>query len=125
MRWTLAMLTLTGCEGDGFTLIGTNPTTPNSPDSGAPVVPSCDRISSQGLCTELVGNGYTEQEVQGSCIGGVVGDGCPTGDVLGSCGLQVGSAFEAWTYHYAGDYYTADNIDAAESTCVLTGGVWR
>jgi len=120
--WTLALL-LVGCEDDGFTYVG--PNTPTASDTGEVMGgDACNQISTMGLCTVFVGSAYTFTQIQGNCAGGMVQPDCPRSDVLGVCGFQVGQVEETRTYYYQGSVYDLDNIDAAESTCVLNGGEW-
>ncbi|MEO0600771.1 MAG: hypothetical protein AAF211_05005 [Myxococcota bacterium] len=121
--WTLTIL-LVACEGNGgFTLVRPNPD--NVGDTAAPDgATACNQIESQGLCTDFVGSSYSTVEVQGNCAGGEVVESCPGSDVLGICGLQVGTVFETQTSYYLGTFYDATNIAGAESQCTLTGGEW-
>ncbi|MEN0068440.1 MAG: hypothetical protein AAGA48_40340 [Myxococcota bacterium] len=125
--WILAIL-LTACEDNGFTLVGPNEPTPlemNDTGSGSMMSgPACSQIQAQGLCTDFVGSSYTELEVQSNCAGGTVRPDCPDEDLLGVCGLQVGTVFETRTHYYLGPFFSSSNIDGAESQCLLKGGDW-
>ena len=86
---------------------------------------SCDQKGSFGVCTDFVGDGWSDTDKEQFCnMGTLQVDPCDTTGSVGACTIDGGNPKERLVQFYA-DATPPFDAAAAENACTNLGGTWQ
>lgn len=121
------LLGLVACE-DGIRLKTGTPTftDPGGSGAGTPAASSgsCDRRTTDSVCIDYRGSGWTPSTAESACGLDWVALPCPPSD-LGGCQAAPTDPLDIITWYYQGEAYDLSDVASLQSQCEAQSGTWR
>jgi hypothetical protein len=93
-------------------------------DQSSSFAGSCDKKTTEGICTNYTGSSITQTAAQNTCIadsGTYSSTQCLSTTSVGACTILSGTGTDAMVVYYSGIFTAA----TAEGTCLVLGGDWN